>query len=324
MNLSPTYSQRTIGSIAALARTLGHSVADIQRIAHKADSLYREVPQEKPDGSLRMTYDARPPLKYIQHRAMTQILQRVKYPLYLQGGIKDRDNPRDYVRNAEIHKAQRIVIKEDIKDFFPSLSQTIVNNVWRGFFRFPADVADCLTRLTTYNGQLPQGAKTSSYLANLAFWDREHRLVQTLESQGIRYSRLADDITLSASRSLDNDEKAKLIALVYGMMFSRGVQPKRSKHQVLHQGQRMLVNNLLVNGEQVSLSRTERQAIKAAVFECEKLAVQDDIETESYRSTYARTMGRVGKLIRLGHPLGTELKRRLQAVAPAMKSKSVS
>lgn len=49
---------------------------------------------------------------------------------------------------------------------------------------FSDDVAEILTMLTTKDGGLPQGAVTSSFLANLVFWDYEPSLVEKLAFAG--------------------------------------------------------------------------------------------------------------------------------------------
>ena len=53
----------------------------------------------KKDGTIRICYDAKPPLKAMQARIKCLILKRVTYPSYLMGGLSERD----YVRNAKVH-----------------------------------------------------------------------------------------------------------------------------------------------------------------------------------------------------------------------------
>src|SRR5690606_42051319 len=69
----------------------------------------------------------------------------------------------------------RIVINEDISGFFPSTSAEHVFNIWHELFGCSQEVSQCLTQLTTRRGELPQGAITSSFLANLVFWQDEPR-----------------------------------------------------------------------------------------------------------------------------------------------------
>ncbi|WP_253445646.1 reverse transcriptase family protein [Halomonas sp. Y3] len=188
---APSYNQRRIGTLNALHLPLGMSVDELLSLAQRADGLYRIAKSiTKPDGSIRNTYDALAPLKEVHRRIKSQILDHVDYPPYLTGSVKGCD----YKVNAALHTNARIVINEDISGFFPSTSAERVFNIWRGLFGFSQDVSQCLTQLTTRQGELPQGAITSSFLANLVFWQDEPALHARFASQGLIYSRYVDDI----------------------------------------------------------------------------------------------------------------------------------
>jgi len=217
------------------------SIEELTRVEATADNLYREVTQVKKDGTPRICYDAKPPLKSMHGRIKCMILRRVTYPSYLMGGLADPDKPRDYVRNANVHVGARVLINEDVANFFPSTSFDVVFDIWKYFFHFPLDVARTLARLTTRRGELPQGAKTSSYLANLAFWACEPRLVAELESRGFRYTRYVDDITISSRRDRTAQEIHEVLSLLAAMIKRYGFRFKRSKHSLVYAGQRMEV-----------------------------------------------------------------------------------
>ena len=103
-------------------------------------------------------------LKEIQKRINNFLVGNLSIPEYAFGGIKRRDN----VKNARYHKGQKFVFQTDLKDFFPFITNKMVNDM---FVRigFSHDVASMLTKLTTYKGHLPQGAPTSTTIANLVF-----------------------------------------------------------------------------------------------------------------------------------------------------------
>lgn len=122
--LKPFYRHAPILDLDTLAEVLELSRSQLDRMARSADRSYRCSPQKKKDGSERITWDAHRQLKAAQHLIKERILAQVSYPLYLQGGIRDRDNPRDYARNAGIHAGSACVINEDISDFFPSTTFT--------------------------------------------------------------------------------------------------------------------------------------------------------------------------------------------------------
>lgn len=165
----PCFKDKPIASTAALASALHIPNRQLTWAINMADWLYRALPpMVKSDGSIRQVYDPARPLKDIQRRINRHIFGHVDFPFYLQGGIRDRKKPRHCLANAKLHSGAKIVINEDISGFFPSITERQVQDIWQHFFHFPPDLAIILTKLTTHEGRLPQGAPTSSYLANLA------------------------------------------------------------------------------------------------------------------------------------------------------------
>lgn len=281
----------------------------LRKLASTADLQYRVADEIlKPDGSIRKTFDAFPPLKNIHRRIKTRIFSHVEFPDYLTGSLKGKD----YRTNAALHAGARIVICEDISNFFPSTKAEVVFDIWRFFFGFSDDAADCLTRLTTKDGALPQGANTSSYLANLAFWREEPRVQAYFARLGVTYSRYVDDMALSSKRFITADEKTSLISTVYGMFASRGYKPKRRKHELRTNKGQMFVTKLLIN-KHPALTKKERSAIRAGVFQLEQRVREGNIEA-TVKNEYERCIGRVSKLERFHQQQGKELKQRVRAL----------
>lgn len=309
----PKYAFSPVRSLASLSRSLGLSVVELQRIGHAAGGLYRDAkPIIKADGSIRQTFDALPLLKSVHRRIQTQFFQRVVFPDYLTGSLKGRDARR----NAVLHAGAAIAVTEDIKNFFSSTGAQVVYSVWAGFFGFGPEVAQLLTTLTTKDGGLPQGAITSSYLANLAFWDREWRLYENLRDRGISYSRYVDDVTFSSKEQLNNEKIGCCIAEVYGLMASKGFKAKRSKHEIRRGNGPMLTTKLMINARP-ALMTGERQNIRAAVHQLEVLG-RNSTDLVSLKSEINRVSGRVGRLSQL-HPMeGVALRARLASLRMGM------
>ena len=317
----PCFKGKPIASSAALARTLRISYRQLSWAIERADRLYRALPPiVKPDGSTRHVYNLADPLKDIQRRINRHLFGRVEFPLYLQGGIRDRKNPRHCLANAKLHSNAKIVINEDISGFFPSITEQQVQDIWQYFFHFPPDIAIILTKLTTYDGQLPQGAPTSSYLANLALWKNEAPTVETLSMKGIRYSRYIDDITLSSTHFQNDRNKTAMIGEVRSMCGKNNYQVKRSKHRIEYSGQPMRINNLQINNG-VTLPKNERSRIRAAVHSCEKYLGEERSSNE-YHALFNSTVGRVNHLRQFQMHEGRQLLRRLEACTPPDNQKA--
>ncbi len=157
-----------------------------------------------------------------------------------------------------------MVITGDVENFFPSTSDRVVFEIWHRFFGFPPDVSECRTKLTTRNGSLPQGAKTSPLLANIVFWQAEGRLVLDLRSRGIVYTRLVDDVTCSALRDMSRADVDWVITKIRAMTDSQGFKLKPGKETIAGAGSRMITTKLVVNVK-AALPSQERSKIRAAV-----------------------------------------------------------
>ncbi|MBI5330170.1 MAG: RNA-directed DNA polymerase [Betaproteobacteria bacterium] len=304
---SPSYSGQAIRRIESLCKALRCPPQRMDYLGNNADRLYRIAQEiEKSDGSKRVTFDAKPALKEIHRRIKSEILDRVTFPVYLTGSIKGRD----YKINAELHVGAAIVIAEDIGSFFPSTTTAHVFDVWRHFFGFSDEVACLLTTLTTRNGELPQGAITSPYLANLVFWRDEPALHDRFAADGIVYSRFVDDVAASSKAPITPERKTEIIGAIFGLMLRSGYKPKRKKHELKTAGQQMTVTKLTVN-QKPGLPNADRARIRAAVQHLECLAGQG-IHSAELRREYASVSGRVNHLARFHPGEAARLKARLK------------
>ena len=320
MNLKvnpPFYSSAPIRSLNALSRALAVPVVSLRTLADTANSRYRLAkPIVKPDGTVRQPFDALQPLKDVHRRIKTKILARVTFPPYLTGSIRGQS----YRTNAALHAGAKIIICEDVEGFFPSTSAARVYDIWRYFFGCTDNIAELLTRLTTKDGALPQGAITSSYLANLTFWRDEPRLHASLAEAGIIYSRYVDDLALSSKAYLSDEEQTACIARVYGMLTRAGYRAKRRKHEVFTDKRPMLTTKLLVN-KRPALMPDERAKIRTAVHQLENRFAQGE-RGQDIKKELARVAGRVGKLKAFHSAKGTALTARVKRIRDVLQCKS--
>ena len=102
--------------------------------------------------------------------------------------------------NASPHQGAAIVVKLDLKDFFPTVHYRRVRGLFQ-WLGYNADVANTLAGLTTYRpkledgtvlwpGVLPQGAPTSPALANLACRRMDRRWREAAKGPARRGERI--------------------------------------------------------------------------------------------------------------------------------------
>lgn len=278
MTEKPFYKHKPIGSTRTLARTLGESTNTLNMLGVHAPSMYPVHKIEGSGSTRKITYNPSMPIKKMQQKIIKVILASVSFPQYLNGGVKERS----YRDDCQLHVGAKTVISLDIATFFESVTEQEVIKIWKRFFHFSPEVAELLTRLTTHEGRLPRGAPTSSYLANLVFWDVEPRISANLKQQGVMYSRFVDDVSLSSPRYLKTREMSPMLSQIYGMFASKGVKPNRKKQKVLYTNKgSVFVHDINVGGSISKMPKRVRKAIKAEVHNLVRDVQQNGASQES-------------------------------------------
>ncbi|OQM41547.1 reverse transcriptase family protein [Citrobacter braakii] len=320
----PYYPFRPISSIAILAKTLGIHEKMLLNLANKVDDSYTEF-LINVKGKDRTVYEPKHDLKKLQKRINHRIFEKVQYPVYLQGGIKDPSNKRDYVENAKIHceRDPNIIISIDIKSFYDNIKSDYVFNVYKNFFIFPDEVSEILTKLTTFKNKVPQGACTSSYLANLIFFNTEYSLVSKFRSTGICYTRLLDDVTLSSNKFLSEEKISSSIKDVVAMFRKYKLKHNNKKTKV--ECQKNAKNSFKITGLWVGHSkpkttRHDRRYIRLLVKICEN-KFKDDKYSLEYHTFWNKTSGLVAKLSRLEQSNHVSLRERMSMILPLYDDK---
>lgn len=261
---------KAILSAQDLAWRLGIPLATIRGLANEVDSHYREwedVNIEK--GKTRILKVPDEFLKGVQRRILKNIL--TEYPLSesAQGGIKGR-SPKT---NAEHHLAKSLVVNLDIRDFFPSVRHGEVAKMFRRDFGCGRETTWLLTRLTTVDGQLPQGAPTSTMIANvLLAVPVDEPLGTNAAELDVELTRFVDDFTFSGKNA------DQLINQTSRSVSSVGLRTwrKRKKLKISPNSRRQEVTGLVVNSKQgPSVPLENRERVKAAIHQLRSLESRD-------------------------------------------------
>lgn len=167
---------------------------------------------------------------------------------------------RSIVDNASRHVGQEVVVKLDIRDFFPNTHR---DRILRYFLSTGWDdpAAKLLTRLVVYKQGLPQGAPTSPVLSNILNKSMDIGLFELAEAHGAQYSRYADDITYSF-RKYNRDLIHSLLQRTGVTLKRYGYQLNARKKRVIRRHRRQQVTGLVVN-DKVSLPRSRRRWLRA-------------------------------------------------------------
>jgi len=219
-----------ITSVAELADWVGYEVdellwfADLKGLGfRRKESKLRHysyrILTKNSSGSVRVIEAPKRRLKDIQTLILKCILQKIPPHDSVHGFVKKRS----VTTFVAPHVGQHVVLRMDLKDFFPSFSAARI----QAFFRtlgYPEPVADLLGALCTTatprdvwgkiapalsqersfytRRHLPQGAPTSPLLANLCFYRADCRISGLAKSVGAQYTRYADDLAFSGGEKL--------------------------------------------------------------------------------------------------------------------------
>lgn len=258
----PPPELRQILSPKRLAALLGLPLGRLKQLADASDTLYRpfEMVSKKNGVTKRRTIDnPSPALKFVQRRIKTELLDKVDMPPEMMGGIRGR-SVQDNVR---VHVRQPQVVTVDLKDYFPRISNEMVAVALRRTFGCSRDVTWLLTRLTTHNGHLPQGAPTSTAVANLVSVPANADIRGVCSEAGLQHSGWVDDLTISgphASRSLPQ---------VIAALKRRKFRLSRRKLRIMGQHQRQEVTGHVVN-RKISLGRQRLSQFRREILRADR------------------------------------------------------
>lgn len=239
--------------VEELARRLGCDAVTLQAVKPG----YREVPLPKRSGGQRLLCVPDDTLKALQRRIHHRLLRRLR----CHAAVTGFQRGESIVTHARRHVGRAVVVRLDLKDFFPSTGAGRVYRYFRNIgWNRPA--ARLLMKLCTHRGGLPQGAPTSPRLSNLVNYRLDSRLAAMAKKLGAGYSRYADDLTLSFA--VDNRKLIRyLIRFVRKVVATEGYTVHgRKKLHIRRRHQQQRVTGLVVN-EHVQLPRQTRRWLRA-------------------------------------------------------------
>lgn len=265
---------------AALLAYLGVSSKELKKIWWYRAAMYTEFPIAKASGKLRLITAPDNRLKMLQRKLAPLLdqLYRIRNPVH--GFVPDRS----VKSNAEAHISRRYVVNLDLKDFFPSITESRIRGVLRAL-GVDRRVSEIVARLCCYKGHLPQGAPTSPVLSNMICYRLDTVLLQIAKAARAIYTRYADDITFStfqppsglfevaippAGHFTPETLKANLLKAVTDNGFA--INPKKAHYADRHA--RRIVTGIKIN-EFINLDRRYVRNLRAALQSVEKLGIKN-------------------------------------------------
>lgn len=326
-----------LGEALDLAQQMNISLGELRFLAFNRKnskiSHYRKFTIPKRSGGERVISAPMPKLKKAQHWILEHILNKVAVHETAQGCVKNRS----IKTNASKHLNQDVVVNQDLKDFFPSITYARIKGMFRSL-GYSHTVATILALICSepetkevdvfgeiYHSQrtdrfLPQGSPCSPAITNILCRKLDSRLYGLAQKYGFTYTRYVDDISFSASGSAASDLK-------YILMYSakvvkdEGFTLNQKKLRVMRKGCSQHVTGLLVN-EKPNINKKSFKRFRALVYQIEK----DGIAGKNWNgktgdSMLASMYGFAGFIHQINPELGKSYLERTKAILVKNKYK---
>jgi retron-type reverse transcriptase len=163
----------------------------LKALLHRPD-LYTEFEVLKKNGGKRLVENPKRELKIVQKR-LARILGKISPPDYLFCPVKGRS----YVTNAACHRHNRVVRCLDIRKYFPSTPSHRVYWFFSVVMKCEPDLANTLTKISTYSGHLPTGSPLSPIMAFFAYYNVWQAIAVIAKLHGLTLTVYIDDVTIS-------------------------------------------------------------------------------------------------------------------------------
>lgn len=245
---------------------------------------YRWV--NKNSGGLRLIEIPKVRLRAMQRQILQRLLNRVLPHNATHGFIRGRSS----VTHASAHSGKQVVIRMDIKDFFPNIPAGRIHALFARL-GYTDQVARLLAGLCTHitpgvvlsdhhvrqrlsfserqpfrSAHLPQGAPTSPALANLCAFRLDMRLDALADSMNARYTRYADDLVFSGDRIFSACAQ-RFHVQVAAIALEEGFVINTRKTRIMRSATRQQVTGLVVN-RHPNLQRRTFDHFKAILTNC--------------------------------------------------------
>jgi RNA-directed DNA polymerase len=245
-------------------------------------SQYQIFKIKKRSGGFRIIAAPEGPLKYIQHR-LHRVLECIYEPKAAVHGFTAGCSIKS---NAKEHLRTKWVLNVDISEFFPSINFGRVRGMFMANpYNCTPQVATILAQICCVNNQLPQGSPTSPIVSNMICARLDAHMNRLAASAKCRYTRYADDMTLSTFQTRFPKDIAE-IKLVEGetkcvpgprlvrVVRRNGFELNHSKIRLSSPSQRQEVTGLVVN-EKVNVTREFIREVRAMLHNLRKVEIEE-------------------------------------------------
>lgn len=287
------------------------SMAELKKIWFYRGRMYHNFNVSKVAGKQRVINAPDRRLKMIQRKIAILLDQLYSPRNPVHGFVRHRS----IKTNALSHLSGKYLLNLDLKDFFPSISESRVTGLFISL-GIDGEVAEVMARLCCYNSHLPQGAPTSPVISNMICFRLDKALLEIAKAARCIYTRYADDITFSSYRPLaglfdgaipapGKCEPVLLNEKLRMVFQSNGFNINPDKTYYADKNARQTVTGLRVN-EMVNVDRRYVRNLRATLHVVETAGISEAqrILKDEHLRTSSIAAHLQGKIAWLGHIKG--------------------
>lgn len=242
---------------------------------------YTRYLRKKKSGKRREINSPCHALKEKQHHLKAILEQEIDtvLPSYVVG-FRKSCNLR---QNCQQHLGKKWVVNLDIKDFFPSVTQEMLESelmVYKPLLEGHGYLFNDFIEFVVLYRKLPQGSPTSPLLSNYIGYKLVDKKIypklSKILGKDFGYTRYADDITISFDNFNKRDQVKEVVMKIINMIESDGLfKINKKKVQIMHRSQKQLVTGVVVNNK-TSLGKKEKLRYRAIVHKVKNNEIKMD------------------------------------------------
>ncbi|BDR76111.1 reverse transcriptase family protein [Clostridium tetani] len=272
-----------------LAKFLGIEYKKLRFLVYHRDVVsvdnYHRYTIPKKKGGVRNIAAPKSLLKNAQRKILEEILSKLPVSEYAHGFLKEKS----VVSGAKAHKSRpELLINIDLEDFFPTITFERVRGMFKGF-GYSGYVASLLSMICTYcermelevRGEtkyvktshriLPQGSPASPMITNIICRKLDKRLSGLASKYSFTYTRYADDMSFSFINENIDLTYGRLIGLISKIVKEEGFNINKNKTKFLRQNNRQCITGIVINNEEIGVSKKWIKNLRAAIYNANKL-----------------------------------------------------
>ncbi len=257
-----------------MGHALGVEAGYVSRMARTASHLYRVYQVRKRSGGSRTIHHPSRELKALQRWLVSRVFRHL--PVHEASTAYEVGS--SIRKNATLHAGSRYLLRLDLAEFFPSITQDdVVRFLVGSRDKLPEwwqeEDSSIAARLVCRRGALTIGAASSPCLANRMCLELDKAVSGACERSDVSYSRYADDLFFSTNHEGVLREVEELVSETIASLdcpASLSVNPEKTAH-LSKKNRRVVTGLVLTSDGRVSLGRALKRRVRGAVFRFERL-----------------------------------------------------